>query len=456
MRAVKNIFTINTLKNLSFFQRNFYTSGEKKAAEGRGPLCDENRIFQNLYGQHDWRLRGALKRGDWFKTKEILQKDPEWVINELKAAHLRGRGGAGFPTAVKLSFMRLATDESIPKFLIVNVDEGEPGTCKDREILRHEPHKVIEGCLILGRVVGARTAFVFIRGNFYNEACNLSYAIAEAYENKLIGKNACGAGYDFNVHVHRCAGNYIRGEETALIDCLEGQGGKPHPKAIFNFEKGVYGYPTLLLNNETVAIIPTIIRRGGRWFAGLGRPFNTGTKLFCISGHVNNPCTVEEEMSVPLKEMIERHAGGVRGGWDNLLAIIPGGSSTAILTKDACENVLMDYDSLAKSQSALGTGGIIVFDKSADIVEGLARFVHFYKNESCTQCTPCQEGLRYLHQTMQSILKGKAKPDDIDKMLKLASNMRAATMCALADSSAHALMGFLQKFRPFVEAKIKK
>jgi NADH dehydrogenase (ubiquinone) flavoprotein 1 len=268
-----------------------------------------------------------------------LLKGDTWIIDEVKKSGLRGRGGAGFPSGLKWSFMNKPSDGR-PKYLVVNADEGEPGTCKDREIMRHDPHTLVEGCLVAGRAMGARAAYIYIRGEFYNEASNLQYAIQEAYANGLIGKNACGSGFDFDVFMHRGAGAYVCGEETALIESLEGKQGKPRLKPPFPADVGLFGCPTTVANVETVAVAPTICRRGGEWFAGFGRQRNEGTKLFCVSGHVNNPATVEEEMSIPLKELIERHCGGVTGGWDNLLAIIPGGSSVHLLPQKICTDVL--------------------------------------------------------------------------------------------------------------------
>ncbi|CAG8557682.1 11934_t:CDS:2, partial [Racocetra fulgida] len=307
--------------------------------EGRtyGNLKDEDRIFTNLYSRHDFRLKGALKRGDWYKTKEILLKGHEWILQEVKTSGLRGRG-----------------------------------TCKDREIMRGDPHKLVEGCLVAGRAMNASA------GEFYNEASNLQEAINEAYAAGLIGKNACGSGYDFDIYIHRGAGAYICGEETALIESLEGKQGKPRLKPPFPADIGLFGCPTTVANVETVAVAPTIC---GSWFARFGREKNSGTKLFCISGHVNNPCTVEEEMSIPLKELIERHCGGVRGGWDNLLAIIPGGSSVPVIPKHICDDVLMDFDALRDVKSGLGTAAVIVMDKSTDIVQAISRLSDFYKHE---------------------------------------------------------------------------
>merc|ERR1711910_13709 len=323
-----------------------------------GPLSDQDRIFRNLYGRHDWRLKGALSRGDWYKTKEIVEKGADWIINEIKASGLRGRGGAGFPSGMKWSFMNKPSDGR-PKYLVVNADEGEPGTCKDREIMRHDPHTLVEGCLVAGRAMGARAGYIYIRGEFYNEASNLQIAIREAYEAGFLGKNACGSGYDFDLFVHRGAGAYICGEETALIESLEGKQGKPRLKPPFPADVGVFGCPTTVTNVETVAVAPTICRRGGDWFAGMGRTRNSGSKLFNISGHVNNPCTAEEEMSIPLKELIQRHCGDVIGGWDNLLCVIPGGSSTPLIPKKVCDDVLMDFDALVAAQTGLGTSAVI-------------------------------------------------------------------------------------------------
>merc|ERR1712168_1051024 len=355
-----------------------------------GPLSDQDRIFRNLYGRHDWRLKGALSRGDWYKTKEIVQKGADWILGEIKASGLRGRGGAGFPTGLKWSFMNKPSDGR-PKYLVINADEGEPGTCKDREILRHDPHKLLEGCLVAGRAMGARAAYIYVRGEFYNETNNLQAAIKECYDGGLLGANACGSGYDFDIFVHRGAGAYICGEETSLIESLEGKAGKPRLKPPFPADVGVFGCPTTVTNVETVAVAPTICRRGPTWFAQFGRERNTGTNLFNISGHVNTPTTVEETMSIPMKELINIHCGGVRGGWDNLLCVIPGGSSTPLLPKDVCDTVLMDFDALVQAQSGLGTAALIVMDKSTDVIRAISRLMEFYKHESCGQCTPCRE-----------------------------------------------------------------
>ncbi|KAG5441441.1 ndufv1NADH dehydrogenase flavoprotein subunit 1 [Clonorchis sinensis] len=420
-----------------------------------GPLSDEDRIFTNLYGRHDWHLKGSMQRGHWYKTKEILLKGPDWIIEEVKKSGLRGRGGAGFPSGMKWSFMNKPSDGR-PKYLVVNADEGEPGTCKDREIMRHDPHTLVEGCLIAGRAMGACAAYIYIRGEFYNEASNLQLAIREAYDAGYLGKNACGSGYDFDVYVHRGAGAYICGEETALIESIEGKQGKPRLKPPFPADIGLFGCPTTVTNVETVAVSPTICRRGGEWFASFGRERNRGTKLFNISGHVNNPCTVEEEMSIPLKDLIERHAGGVIGGWDNLLAVIPGGSSVPLIPKDVCSTVLMDFDSLIEAKSGLGTAAVIVMNKSADVVRCIHRLMQFYEHESCGQCTPCREGCRWLRQITGRFVQGKADKREIDMLWEISKQMEGHTICALADGAAWPVQGLIRHFRPELEARFEK
>lgn len=341
-----------------------------------------------------------------------------------------------------------------PRYLVINADEGEPGTCKDREIMRHDPHKLVEGCLVAGRAMGANAAYIYVRGEFVEEAHNLQVAINEAYKEGLIGRNACNSGYDFDVYIHRGAGAYICGEETALIESLEGKQGKPRMKPPFPADIGLFGCPSTVTNVETVAVAPTIIRRGAQWFAGFGREKNQGTKLFAISGHVNKPCVVEEEMSIPLQELIERHCGGVRGGWDNLLAIIPGGSSTPMIPKSVCEKALMDFDSMRDHQTALGTGAVIVMDKSTDLIEATTRLAKFYQHESCGQCTPCREGTSWLSNMMQRFERGRAADREIDMIWEITRQMEGHTICALADAAAWPIQGLLRHFRPLVEERI--
>jgi NADH-quinone oxidoreductase subunit F len=417
-------------------------------------LRDEDRIFTNLYGIHDPFLKGALARGDWDGTKELILKGRDWITEEVKASGLRGRGGAGFPTGMKWSFMPKQSDGR-PSYLVVNADESEPGTCKDRDIMRHDPHKLIEGCLLASVAMGAHAAYIYIRGEFYNEARELQHAIDEAYEAGLIGKDACGSGYAFDLYLHRGAGAYICGEETALLESLEGRKGQPRLKPPFPAAVGLYGCPTTVNNVESIAVAPTILRRGGAWFAGIGRPKNTGTKLFCISGHVERPCNVEEEMGIPLKELLEKHAGGVRGGWDNLLAVIPGGSSVPVLPRSICDTVLMDFDSLRDVKSGLGTAAVIVMDKSTDIIKAIARLSQFYKHESCGQCTPCREGTGWMWRVMERMVKGNASIEEIDMLLDVSFEIEGHTICALGDAAAWPVQGLIRHFRPEMEARIE-
>nr|DAD43653.1 TPA_asm: hypothetical protein HUJ06_001883 [Nelumbo nucifera] len=352
----------------------------------------------------------------------------------MKKSGLRGRGGAGFPSGLKWSFMPKVSD-GCPSYLVVNADESESGTCKDREIMRHDPHKLLEGCLIAGVGMRATAAYIYIRGEYVNERKNLEKARREAYQAGLLGKNACGSGYDFDVHIHYGADAYICGEETALLESLEGKEGKPRLKPPFPANAGLYRCPTTVTNVETVAVFPTILRRDPEWFASFGRKNNSETKLFCVSGHVNKPCTVEGEMSIPLKELIERHCGGVRGGWDNLLTMIPGGSSVPLIPKHICDDVLMDYDALKAVQTGLGTAAVIVMDKSTDIVDAIARLSYFYKHESCGQCTPCREGTGWLWMIMERLKVGNAKLEEIDmlqEVTKQTHHLCIGRCCCLA------------------------
>jgi len=415
-------------------------------------LADQDRIFTNLYGLHDWRLAGARKRGAWDGTKGILEKGRDWIIEETKKSGLRGRGGAGFPTGLKWSFMPKEVKER-PHYLVVNADESEPGTCKDRDMMRHDPHLLIEGCLVASFAMQAHTAFIYIRGEFIRERYNLQAAIDEAYDAKLIGKNNVH-GWDFDLVLHHGAGAYICGEETALLESLEGKKGQPRLKPPFPANVGLYGCPSTVNNVESIAVVPTILRRGAAWFDALGRPNNTGTKVFCISGHVNRPCNVEEEMGVPMRELIERHAGGVRGGWDNLLAVIPGGASVPLIPKSTCDTVLMDFDSLRDVKSGLGTAAVIVMDKSTDIVKAIARLSYFYKHESCGQCTPCREGTGWMWRVMERMARGESTRAEIDLLLEVTTEVEGHTICALGDAAAWPVQGLIRHFRPEIERRI--
>lgn len=415
-------------------------------------LKEEDRIFTNLHGQQSHDLKSSKKRGNWDNTKALLDKGREFIIEEVKKSGLRGRGGAGFSTGMKWSFMPKNSEK--PCYLVVNADESEPGTCKDRDILRFEPHKLIEGCLLASFAIGANDCYIYIRGEFYNEASNIQRALDEAYKEGLIGKNACGSSFDCNIYLHRGAGAYICGEETALLESLEGKKGMPRLKPPFPAGFGLYSCPTTINNVESIAVVPTILRRGANWFASIGKPNNTGTKIFCISGHVNKPCNVEEAMGISIKELIEKYAGGVRGGWDNLKAIIPGGSSVPLLPKSLCE-VDMDFDSLRTAGSGLGTGGIIVMDKSTDIIYAIARLSKFYMHESCGQCTPCREGTGWMWRVMMRLVKGNAQKSEIDELLNVTKEIEGHTICALGDAAAWPIQGLIRHFRSEIEERIK-
>ncbi|MBH1944138.1 NADH-quinone oxidoreductase subunit NuoF [Erythrobacter sp. YJ-T3-07] len=417
-------------------------------------LADKDRIFTNLYGFQDWGLKAAQARGDWDDTKALLAKGQDSIIDDMKASGLRGRGGAGFPTGMKWSFMPKESKDGRPSFLVINADESEPGSCKDREIIRHDPHKLIEGALVAGFAMRARAAYIYIRGEYIREAETLQKAIDEAYDAGLIGKNACGSGYDYDVLLHRGAGAYICGEETALIESLEGKKGQPRLKPPFPAGAGLYGCPTTVNNVESIAVVPTILRRGPSWFAGFGRDKNQGTKLFQISGHVEKPCVVEEEMSIPFRELIERHCGGIRGGWDNLLAVIPGGSSVPLVPAEQIMDAPMDFDGLKELGSGLGTAAVIVMDKSTDIVRAISRISYFYKHESCGQCTPCREGTGWMWRVMKRLETGDADIDEIDMLHTVTKQVEGHTICALGDAAAWPIQGLIRHFRPELERRI--
>jgi len=391
-------------------------------------LKDQDRIFTNLYGMHDRSLKGAKARGHWDGTAGLLKLGRDEIIQRVKDSGLRGRGGAGFPTGLKWSFMPKESDGR-PHYLVVNADESEPGTCKDREIMRHDPHTLIEGCLIAGFAMGANAGYIYIRGEFIREKEQLQAAIDEAYDAGLLGKNAAKSGYDFDLYLHHGAGAYICGEETALIESLEGKKGMPRLKPPFPANTGLYGCPSTVNNVESIAVVPTILRRGADWFAGIGRPNNAGTKLFAISGHVNNPCVVEEAMSIPLRELLDKHCGGVRGGWDNLKAVIPGGSSVQCLPHTVCDDAIMDFDWLREQSSGLGTAAVIVMDQSTDIIKAIWRLSKFYN--------------------------GDAEPEEIDMLLDVTKQVEGHTICALGDAAAWPIQGLIRHYRNEIEDRIK-
>ena len=415
-------------------------------------LNDKDRIFTNIYGLRDKSLKAAMKRGHFDGTADIIGKGRDWIINEMKASGLRGRGGAGFPTGLKWSFMPKEVGER-PHYLVVNADESEPGTCKDREIMRNDPFTLIEGCVIAGFAMGAHAAYIYIRGEYVRERQALQLAIDECYEAGLLGRdNKCG--WDYDIIVHHGAGAYICGEETALLESLEGKKGQPRLKPPFPANVGLYGCPTTVNNVESIAVAPTILRRGGEWFAGIGRKGNTGTKLFCISGHVEQPCTVEEAMGIPFRELIEKHCGGIRGGWDNLLAVIPGGSSVPLVPGADIIDAPMDFDGLKEIQTSLGTAAVIVMDKSTDIVKAIARISYFYKHESCGQCTPCREGTGWMWRVMERMATGNAQKREIDMLLDVTKQVEGHTICALGDAAAWPIQGLVRHFRAEIERRI--
>jgi NADH-quinone oxidoreductase subunit F len=415
-------------------------------------LADKDRIFTNLYGQADWTLAGARARGGWQDTKTFIERGRDWITNEVKGSGLRGRGGAGFPTALKWTFMPKVSDGR-PHYLIINADESEPGTCKDRDILRHDPHHLVEGALLASRAMDAHTAIIYVRGEFIRERQHLEHAVQEAYDARLIGKDNVN-GWDFDIIVHHGAGAYICGEETALLESLEGKKGQPRLKPPFPAAMGVYGCPSTVNNVESIAVVPEILRRGGAWFAGIGRANNTGTKLMCVSGHVNKPATFEEAMGIPFDEMIEKHCGGIRGGWDNLLAVIPGGASVPCVPGEKIRHALMDFDGLKEAGSSLGTAAVIVMDKSTDIIRAIWRLSAFYKHESCGQCTPCREGTGWMMRVMERMVEGRAQKREIDMLFEVTKQIEGHTICALGDAAAWPIQGLIRNFRPVMEARI--
>ena len=414
-------------------------------------LQDKDRIFTNIYGIQDVSLKGAMARGQWDNTKALIELGHHEIIERVKASGLRGRGGAGFPTGLKWSFM--PKEDPRPSYLVVNADESEPGSCKDREILRHDPHTLVEGCLIASFAMRAHACYVYFRGEYIREREAFQRAVDEAYEAGLIGKNNHN-GWDFDLYVHHGAGAYICGEETALLESLEGKKGQPRLKPPFPAGAGLYGAPTTVNNVESIAVVPTILRRGADWFAGLGKPNNAGTKLFQISGHVERPCVVEEEMGIPLRELLEKHAGGVRGGWKNLLTVIPGGSSVPCLPTDVCQDITMDYDALQQAKSGLGTAAVIVMDQSTDIIAAIRRISYFYKHESCGQCTPCREGTGWMWRVMERLERGDAEKKEIDMLLDVTKQVEGHTICALGDAAAWPIQGLIRNFRPVIEERI--
>lgn len=415
----------------------------------------EDRIFKNLDGKDDWGLRAAQKRGSYKGLKEILQTTPEQIIDILKKSALRGRGGAGFPTGMKWSFMP-KPDGKRPNYLVCNADEGEPGTCKDRDIMRFDPHTLVEGMIVGCYTLGAKVGYIYIRGEYYAESSTVQKAIDEAYAAGLLGKNILGTGVDVDVYLHLGAGAYICGEETALLESLEGKKGQPRVKPPFPAGYGLYGSPTTINNVETIAQVPDILKKGLDWWTKFGRPNNHGTKVFSIAGNVNRPLVVEAPMSTPLKVLIEEYAGGVSGGWDNLQAVIPGGSSTPVLTKELADKCIMDFDGCREVGSSMGTAAVVVMNQEVDVVAVYTRISKFYKHESCGQCTPCREGMGWMYRLMDKMNRGEAEPAEMNQLLDITKRIEGHTICAFADGAVWPVQSVLKHFRPEFEKRIQR
>jgi NADH-quinone oxidoreductase subunit F len=404
-----------------------------------------NVCFRTLHVENSWTLDAYRAAGGYEVLEKILKENisPDEIIAEMKTSALRGRGGAGFPTGLKWSFMPRNVEGQ--KYIICNSDEGEPGTCKDRDILRYNPHQLIEGMAIAGYTIGASVGYNYIRGEFWEPYERFEAALEEARAVGLLGNNILGSGFDFNIHSHLGAGAYICGEETALIESIEGKKGQPRFKPPFPANYGLYGRPTTINNTESLASVPVILKNGGQWFLDLGKPNNGGDKLFCVSGHVNKPGNYEIPMGTPFAELLKM-AGGVRDG-HKLKAVIPGGSSTPVLPADIAMKMSMDYDSISKAGSMLGAGSVIVMDETTCMVKVLARLSHFYFEESCGQCTPCREGTGWLARVVHRIEHGQGTAEDLDKLDDVASRIEGKTICALGDAAAMPVRSFLKHFR---------
>ncbi|MCW9025383.1 MAG: NADH-quinone oxidoreductase subunit NuoF [Gammaproteobacteria bacterium] len=401
--------------------------------------------FRTLHLDKPWTLESYRSVGGYDVVKKILieKTPPEEIIEELKTSMLRGRGGAGFPTGLKWSFMpRNAPGQ---KYIVCNSDEGEPGTCKDRDILRYNPHQLIEGMIIAGYCIGANTGYNYIRGEFVEPYERFEGALQEARDAGYLGKGIFGTDFDFELNTHLGGGAYICGEETALLESIEGKKGQPRFKPPFPAGFGLYGKPTTINNTETLSSVPVILAKGGQWFLDMGKPNNGGTKLFCVSGHVNKPGNFEVPMGTPFAELLEM-AGGVLDG-RKLKAVIPGGSSTPVLPAEIMMETDMDYDSIAKAGSMLGAGSVIVIDETTCMVRALARLSHFYFEESCGQCTPCREGTGWLARVMHRIEHGQGRQEDLDLLDDVASRISGRTICALGDAAAMPVRSFLKHFR---------
>ncbi len=405
--------------------------------------------YRTLHLPMSWTLAAYQSVGGYSALRRILkeQTPPQQIIDELKISALRGRGGAGFPTGLKWSFMN--RNAPVQKYVVCNSDEGEPGTCKDRDILRFNPHQLIEGMAIAGYVMGASVGYNYIRGEFWEPFERTEAALKEAYAAGLLGKNILGSGIDFDLYNHLGAGAYICGEETALLNSLEGKKGQPRFKPPFPANYGLYGKPTTINNTETFASVPVILEKGGDWFLKLGKPNNGGTKCFSVSGHVNKPANFEIPLGTPFKTLLEL-AGGMQGG-RRLKAVIPGGTSMPILPGDVMMKLDMDYDSIQKAGSGLGSGAVIIMDETTCMVEALYRISEFYMEESCGQCTPCREGTGWLVRLLHRIVSGHGEPGDVEKLVNVANNIEGRTICALGEAAAWPVQSFVKQFYPEFE-----
>ncbi|MBL0143084.1 MAG: NADH-quinone oxidoreductase subunit NuoF [Betaproteobacteria bacterium] len=401
----------------------------------------------------NWRLADYEARGGYRALRRIAEEriTPEAVIAEVKKSALRGRGGAGFPTGLKWSFMPRAFTGQ--KYVVCNSDEGEPGTFKDRDIIRHNPHALIEGMIIGGYAIGATVGYNYIHGEIWADYLRFEEALEEARAAGYLGADILGGGFDFQLHAHHGFGAYICGEETALLESLEGKKGQPRFKPPFPASYGLYGKPTTINNTETFAAVPAIIVNGGDWFLELGKPNNGGTKIFSVSGHVNRPGNYEVRLGTPFAKLLEM-AGGMRGG-RSLKAVIPGGSSMPVLPAEVMMSLDMDYDSIQKAGSFLGSGAVIVMDDSTCMVKAAERLAYFYFEESCGQCTPCREGTGWLYRIIHRIENGRGRPEDLDLLLNLADNIQGRTICALGDAAAMPVRAFVKQFRAEFEHHIE-
>ena len=401
--------------------------------------------YRTLHLEKPWTLEAYRSVGGYQVWERILKEkpDPDTIIAELKTAVLRGRGGAGFPTGLKWSFMPRSAPGQ--KYVVCNSDEGEPGTCKDRDILRYNPHQLIEGMAIAGYTLGATAGYNYIRGEFWEPYERFEAALEEARAAGLLGRDIQGSGIDFDAHSHLGAGAYICGEETALLESIEGKKGQPRFKPPFPASFGLFGRPTTINNTESLSSIPVILEKGGEWFLELGKPNNGGSKIFSVSGHVNKPGNFEVPMGTPFAELLEM-AGGVRDG-NRLKAVIPGGSSTPVVPGETMMETTMDYDGIAKAGSMLGAGSVVVIDETTCMVRLLQRISHFYFEESCGQCTPCREGTGWLARAVHRIEHGEGTQADLDRLVSIAGNIEGHTICALGDAAAMPVKSFIQHFR---------